>query len=168
MPRSRLGGQMLQSSQPPRSTNESCVRAPLRTAASRGVEGRTAADGRVDHRLHVPCPCSLVDESQPHVFRSGRHCEGIRQAVRPTFRTTEAYPVMSHSIALQTARGIYRGYRVTLPDRRSLRVSGCALLRGPARRKREFGGNALPCSFLPRSPWCGYLAVADGRGRAHA
>jgi hypothetical protein len=72
------------------------------------------------------------------------------------------------TVALQTARGIYGGYRVTLPDRPSLRVSGCALLRGPARRKREFGGNALPCSFLPRSPWCGYLAVADGRGRAHA
>jgi hypothetical protein len=72
------------------------------------------------------------------------------------------------TVALQTARGIYGGYRVTLPDRPSLRVSGCPLLRGPARRKREFGGNALPCRFPPRSPWCGYLAVADGRGRAHA
>ena len=28
--------------------------------------------------------------------------------------------------------------------------------------------HASPCSFLPRSAWCGYFAVADGRGRAHA
>jgi hypothetical protein len=61
-----------------------------------------------------------------------------------------------------------RWIRMAPPDRPSLRVSGCALLRDPAHRTREFGGNALPCGFLPRSLWCGYLAVADARGRARA
>jgi hypothetical protein len=81
MPRSRLGKQLLQPSQP-REYCESCVRTPLANCGFAGLESRTAPDGRLDHRLHVQCPRSL-DESQPHVFRTGRNREGIRQAVRP-------------------------------------------------------------------------------------
>jgi hypothetical protein len=95
---------------PPSKYYESCVRAPLANCGFTGVEGRTAADGRVDYRLHVPCACSLVGESQPHVFRSGHHREGFPQAGRLACCLASA---SESTVALQTARGIYGGHRVT-------------------------------------------------------
>jgi hypothetical protein len=50
----------------------------------------------------VPCACSLVDESQPHVFRSGHRREGLPQAGRPAYRLASA---SGSTVAFPTIEG---------------------------------------------------------------